>query len=120
MLAEAHMEAWAAAFLASDPHSGSRTPASVSTPSGPMADIQALWSGHALFDAASIVAPTLLVRGAWDSLCTDDDAARLLASIAAANKSDVKIDCATHLMHLEQQRGVLYERINAFLLQSLR
>jgi pimeloyl-ACP methyl ester carboxylesterase len=74
---------------------------------------------HASISPARVVAPTLLVRGEWDSLCTDDDAARLLAAIAAPHKGDAKIERATHLMHLEQQRGVLHDRVNAFLLRVL-
>jgi hypothetical protein len=50
------------------------------------------------------------VRGAWDSLCRDPDAAMLLsAAVAAPERSDRKLDDGTHLMHLENGRRMLYE-----------
>ena len=92
-----------------------RVPPSVATPTGPLADIGALWSGQALYDPSLVVAPTLLARGEWDSLCTDADAQRLLSALGAALKEDAKIERATHLMHLELQRTVLHDRVNRFL-----
>jgi alpha-beta hydrolase superfamily lysophospholipase len=115
VLSDAHYDAWSAAFLRSDPAAALRTPPAVRTPSGPAADIAALWSGRPLFDAARITAPTLLVRGRWDSVCDDADAQRLLAALGTADKADVCIERATHLMHLEQQRGALYDAVNRFL-----
>jgi pimeloyl-ACP methyl ester carboxylesterase len=114
-LSEAHFEAWGAAFLASDPRAAQRVPPSVITPTGPLADIGALWSGEELYDPSLVVAPTLLARGEWDSLCTDADAQRLLSALGAAVKEDAKIERATHLMHLELQRTVLHDRVNRFL-----
>lgn len=119
VLAEAHMQAWAQQYLASDPASGAREPPAVLTPAGPLADIAALWSGTLLYDPGRITVPTLLVRGEWDSLCTDADAQRLLASLAATIRRDVKIPRATHLMHLEQARPQLHEAVNQFLEEVL-
>jgi pimeloyl-ACP methyl ester carboxylesterase len=119
VLNEGHMQVWGAAFLASDPTSATRMPPSVTTPYGPVADIGALWSGKALYDLARVVAPTLIVRGAWDSLCTDADARRMLQGLAAPVKEDVKVPRATHLMHLEQQRVELYAQVNRFLQEVL-
>lgn len=120
VLDEAHMESWAAAFLASDPTSASRQPTSVMTPAGPLADVQRLWSGEALYDAARITAPTLLVRGEWDSSCNDADARHLLAGLTGARTvADVKLPHATHLMHLEHQRVALHAQVNRFLLKVL-
>jgi alpha-beta hydrolase superfamily lysophospholipase len=59
--------------------------------------------------------PTLLIRGEWDSVCDDRDAAHLLKNIGASDKSDVKIPYATHLMHLESQRVALHNAVNQFL-----
>jgi pimeloyl-ACP methyl ester carboxylesterase len=115
VLSESHFQIWAAQFLASDPESGTRTPAAVLTPFGPIADLTALWSGQTLYDASKIVAPTLLIRGAWDSLCTDADAQRTTAQLSQINKTDKKIERATHLMHLESQRTQLYSEVNQFL-----
>lgn len=119
VLNEGHMQAWAAAFLDSDPASATRVPPSVTTPYGPVADIGALWSGRALYDPARVLAPTLIVRGTWDSLCTDADALRLLQGLGAPVKEDVKVSRATHLMHLEQQRVELYAQVNHFLQKVL-
>jgi len=115
VLSEVHFETWGAAYLATDPLAVHRIPPAVSTPYGPVADIGAMWSGQQLYDPSRIVAPTLLVRGEWDSLCADADAQRLLAALGTADKDDVKIERATHLMHLELQRTVLHDRVNRFL-----
>ncbi len=120
VLSDAHMQAWGTAFLASEPGAASRTLPAVNTPYGPVTDIHAMWSGEALYEPSRIVAPTLLVRGEWDSLCNDADAARLMDALGAQVKADVKIERATHLMHLEQQRGVLYDQVNRFLSRVLK
>lgn len=115
VLDEAHFLAWGAEYLASDATSAQRVPPSVVTPSGPLADIAALWSGQSLYDPRSIVAPTLLARGAWDALCTDADADDLLGAVASRHKQDTKIERGTHLLHLESQRTALHARVNLFL-----
>jgi len=120
VLSEAHVQRWSELFLASDPTSATRSPPSVMTPCGPLADIAALWSGHAWYDPARIAAPTLLVRGEWDSVCNDDDAARLMSQLGTPLRRDVKIARATHLMHLEAQRVELHAQVNRFLPEVLR
>lgn len=120
VLSEAHFQAWGAAYLATDLHAGERVPASVMTPYGPVADIVALWSGQPLYDPSLVKAPALVVRGEWDSLCNDADASRLLAGLGSRDKADVRIERATHLMHLESQRAVLYDRVNTFLARTMK
>lgn len=115
VLNEVQFQQWATSFLATDKSSAERSPPSVMTPFGPVADIMAMWSGQRLYDATLVKAPTLLVRGAWDSLCTDADASTLIAELGAMKKTDVKIDRATHLMHLETERIKLYQEVNHFL-----
>ena len=115
VLSEAHFQTWGEAYLATDPTSHTRNPPSVWTPAGPGADVQAWWSGDWLYDPACVEAPTLLVRGAWDSLCTDTDAMTLLNALGSVHRSDCKIARATHLMHLESQRHLLYRHTNEFL-----
>jgi alpha-beta hydrolase superfamily lysophospholipase len=117
-LSEAHFQAWSEAFLATDPAAASRTPPAVRTPCGPQLDWCALQSGQALYDPAGIAVPTLLVRGEWDSVCDDADASRLLSVIASTDKHYASIPKATHLMHLEAGRSLLYNAVNAFLLRS--
>jgi alpha-beta hydrolase superfamily lysophospholipase len=119
VLGEAHFQAWGAAFLATDSQACVRQPPSVMTPYGPAADVSALWSGEKLYNPSGIVAPTLLVRGEWDSVCSDADARNLLHELGSVDKTDVKIVRATHLMHLESQRGVLYNAVNTFLQRTM-
>ncbi|MDR3469804.1 MAG: alpha/beta hydrolase [Xanthobacteraceae bacterium] len=107
--------AWAQRYLDSDPTSRSRTPPSVKTPNGPVADIAAAWAGRLAYDPARIQAPVAVIRGAWDSLCTDADAAWLHAALSSTTMRDVTVPRGTHLMHLERGRHALYDAANAFL-----
>ena len=110
-------ERWGPAYLASDPESGARTPPAVKIPSGPTADVRDAWSGALPYDPAKITAPTLIVRGEWDSVSNDEDACWLFDALAGAPlKHDVKIGAATHLMHLEEGRFELYDATRSFLL----
>jgi pimeloyl-ACP methyl ester carboxylesterase len=116
VLSETHFAAWAPAYLASDPASAGREPPGVAVPGGPAADIADAWSGRLAYDPARIVAPVCILRGAWDSLCTDADAAWLFDACAAtALKRDVKLSHGTHLMHLEAGREALYQAAITFL-----
>lgn len=110
-MSEAHFQAWSAAFLATDPHAGERMPPAVLSPAGPQRDVRALFSGQALYGAVDV--PILLVRGEWDRACDAADMDRLQASMAKAVQ--VAIPGATHLMHLETARVLLYNAVNTFL-----
>jgi alpha-beta hydrolase superfamily lysophospholipase len=92
----------------------------VLTPSGPKMDIAAAWSGQWLYDARAIKCPSLVVRGEWDSVSNDEDAATLIDALGSPVKEDVRIPSATHLMHLETARVQLYDRVNEFLLHASR
>ncbi|WP_253713055.1 alpha/beta hydrolase [Bradyrhizobium sp. WD16] len=116
VLAEADLPSWNATYLASDEDGLTRSPPAVKTPTGPAADIMAAWSGKLGYNPAAVTVPIAIVRGEWDSLCTDADAASLRASLGSGPDSiDVKIPQGTHLMHLEQARAALYGAANAFL-----
>jgi pimeloyl-ACP methyl ester carboxylesterase len=116
VLLDRHFAEWSALYLNSDPSSGTHTPPSVRTPNGPVADISAAWSGSLAYDPALIKSSVAIIRGEWDSLCRDADAAWLLSALTSApRKSDVKIAKATHLMHLENARGDLYREVTNFL-----
>lgn len=116
VLAKRHFDLWAEAYLASDPESARRNPPAVSVPSGPVADIRDAWSGELPYDPTRIQAPTLIVRGEWDSLCSDSDAHWLFNALTnASRKHDIKIAGATHLMHLEKGRHELHEVTRCFL-----
>jgi pimeloyl-ACP methyl ester carboxylesterase len=116
-----HFEQWVAAYLATYAASAPRAPRSVKMPTGPIADIAAAWNGALAYDPSQITAPVAIVRGAWDSLTTDADARWLFDGLTAARaRRDLKIDRATHLMHLEKQRFALYAQTTAFLREELR
>lgn len=116
VLIEEDFPAWVDLYLKADKTSASRTPASVKTPNGPVADLMSAWSGAMPFDPARITAPTLIVRGEWDSVSNDNDVAWLKNALTSAPEvRDVKIPKATHLMHLERGREALYAASIRFL-----
>jgi pimeloyl-ACP methyl ester carboxylesterase len=103
---------WAPAYLASDPGAAARTPPAVRVPYGPAADNIEARAGQLAWDPARLTRPLSIVRGAWDSLCLDSDAAMILdAATAAPSRVDRKLDAGTHLMHLETGRHALYEAV---------
>lgn len=68
------------------------------------------------YDPARVRAPTLVVRGAWDSITRDADAAWLKGALSGSPLvRDVVVPRATHLMHLERGRSDLYAATEAFL-----
>lgn len=115
-VSEAELERWVAAYLDSDPDSAQRTPRAVKVPGGPIADIEACDRGEALVDSGRIRQPTLIVRGEWDHVTGDADAARLFAALThAADKRDVKIAGGNHWLHLQPQRRALWAETLSFL-----
>ena len=106
----------AAAYVATDPTSSSRSPASVRFPSGRDADAADAWAGSLPYDPAKVTAPVLIIRGEWDPITTDADARRLFDALSAAPvKHDVKISRATHVMQFESARSQLYDEVAMFL-----
>ena len=120
VLIDEDLRYWGPAYLATDPESSSREPPSVKIPSGPQADILAARSGRLPYKPEAVVAPTLIVRGAWDSVSNDEDADWLLSRIAAPIRKDVEIAKGTHLMHLEHSRDALFATVRAFLDEVVR
>jgi pimeloyl-ACP methyl ester carboxylesterase len=116
VLCRRHFVAWGERYLDSDPASRSRAPAAVRTPSGAFQDIFDAWAGTLAYDPAQVRAPVAIIRGEWDSMCTDVDARWLMESFANAPlRRDIKIGRATHLMHLESGRFALYRETETFL-----
>lgn len=115
VLSRRHFGEWGERYLDSDQTSRLRTPPSVKTPSGPWYDIGRAWAGDFPYDPAQVHAPVAIVRGEWDSMCTDHDAAWLFNRFASPIRRDVKISRATHLMHLEANRRALHRETLTFL-----
>jgi len=116
LLFEDEFPRWAETYLDSDPGSRDRAPPAVKTPSGPIADIMAAWSGRLAYDPAALRSPVAIIHGAWDSLSTDADAAWLRAALTASPEVHaISVPRATHLMHLEQGRDGLFKATTAFL-----
>jgi pimeloyl-ACP methyl ester carboxylesterase len=116
VLSKRHFEDWGERYLDVDPESRGRAPAAVKVPSGAFQDIYDAWAGGLPYDPALVRAPVAIIRGAWDSYCTDDDARGLFDTLKASPvRRDVKISRATHLMHLEASRYALYREAEAFL-----
>jgi pimeloyl-ACP methyl ester carboxylesterase len=113
VLSKRHFDEWGQAYLDSDPESRDRDPEAVKTPSGAFQDIFDAWAGTLSYDPGLIQAPVAIIRGEWDGMCTDADAAWLRD--AMHDTRDVKIPRATHLMHLEENRYALYRQTEKFL-----
>jgi pimeloyl-ACP methyl ester carboxylesterase len=109
VLLEPELASWGPAYLDSDPGARTRMPPAVRVPGGPRADIMAAHTGELAYDPGGVHAPTLIVRGAWDHLCGDADAAWLLAALGSREKADLVVPAATHLMHLERGREGLFK-----------
>jgi pimeloyl-ACP methyl ester carboxylesterase len=113
VLSRRHFDEWGETYLDSDPASRDRDPPSVRTPSGAFQDIFDAWAGSFSYDPGLIRAPVAIIRGAWDSMCTDADTAWLLDTLPDGRA--IKIPRATDLMHLEENRYALYRATEDFL-----
>ena len=116
VLSRRHFDEWGQLYLDTDPQSRTRSPAAVKTPSGAFQDIYDAWAGELAYEPRLIRAPVAIVRGEWDGMCTDADAAWLFKALSASpRRRDIKIGRATHLMHLEENRFALYREAECFL-----
>jgi pimeloyl-ACP methyl ester carboxylesterase len=116
VLSKRLFDEWGERYLDIDPESRGRSPASVKTPSGAFQDIFDAWNGELAYDPGLIRAPIAIIRGEWDSYCTDEDARWLFEAMRASPiRRDTKISRATHLMHLEENRYALYREATTFL-----
>jgi pimeloyl-ACP methyl ester carboxylesterase len=120
VLAEPMLAQWGPTWLATDVKSGSRNPPAVKVPGGFAVDVDLLWSGVDVYDPASISAPTLLVRGEWDSACTHADAIYLQSRMKTNMLALATIPNSGHLAHLEASRPLLWAATNEFLLGATR
>lgn len=107
------------AALASDPTSGTRSPASFRAPSGAMEDSFYLATGRQLWDASMLTARTLILRSEYDFWSRRGDVALLREHLVHARAArSVELTGATHYAHLdrtERGRGQFLEEVTAFL-----
>jgi pimeloyl-ACP methyl ester carboxylesterase len=116
VLHERDFERWASGYLGSEPQPIVAGAPAVRTPAGPVVDILAAWGGELPYDPARIPAPLCVIRGEWDSLCTDADARWLWEALAGSPlKREIKLGKGTHLLHLQEGRRALYRETLAFL-----
>lgn len=116
VLSDRDFKRWAESYLASEPQGQTDSPGTVRTPTGPPFDMATAWGGELPYDPGLIRAPLCVIRGEWDSLCTDADARRLWDSLTAVPiKRDIKLSSSTHLLHLEEGRHALHHETVTFL-----
>ena len=120
VLSRAHFDDWAPKWLATDPSHMERSPASVQVPCHAYNDLAAAWSGHLAYNPAHLAFPTLIIRGAWDSVCDTDDVAWFRDRVPAPLFHEATIARGTHLLHLEANRFALYAACEDFIRQQLR
>jgi pimeloyl-ACP methyl ester carboxylesterase len=113
-------DAWVVAYIASDLTSNERTPPSARAPAGPDVDFDAAWNGHFPYDPAIVRAPTMIVRGEWDTITRDADAAWLVKAMrnVPGGVYDLKLPRGAHRMHLEENRQALFDAVGAFLAEQ--
>jgi pimeloyl-ACP methyl ester carboxylesterase len=116
VLSRLHFESWGAAYLDSDSEARTRAPAGVKVPAGPSSEIIKAWHGELPYEPSDLHAPVAIIRGEWDSLLPDEDAAWLFGALTHSRvKRDIKISRGTHLMHLESMRLALWNESIGFL-----
>jgi pimeloyl-ACP methyl ester carboxylesterase len=121
-IAKEIFDLWAQDYLSTDPASASNAPPSVRVPSGPQADIDASWSGGFPYDPSRVTVPTWLVRGAWDAVTKDADAAWLRARLSnvPGGAHDIVLPRGAHRMHLETNRQALFDAVGSFLAETVQ
>ena len=109
-------EAWIKAYLATDPQSANRNPASVRIPTGlfaAFADMRRL--GQLPYDPHKITTPVLLIQGEWDAVSPPAAGLWLYERLGSPLKRFVIISQAGHRAHLERNRCQLYQETQGFL-----
>lgn len=111
-------KAYAAAALASDSTSGTRTPPSFRSPCGALEDSFYLAVGRQLWDASLIMAPTLVLASELDFWSRVEDRELLRSHLVHAPRVKIVVlKGATHFVHLDRPahgRAQLLEEIVRF------
>jgi len=112
-------DAYVREALASDPAATTNEPPAFRAPSGAMEDSYYLATGRQLWDAASITAHVLVVRGEFDFWSRPADVEHLESQLVRAGSvRTLTLANATHFLHLdrsERGRDALIEEVVALL-----
>jgi len=102
--------------LATDPTSNTRNPPSLRAPNGVLEDSFYQATGHPLWHAANIYAPTLVIAGAFDTWSFPEDREGLMRDLVHAPvKRSVLIPNATHFVLFEKARNEFFGEILKFM-----
>jgi pimeloyl-ACP methyl ester carboxylesterase len=104
------MERVASTFLAADPHPP--RDGTVRRPNGPLVDLFEIWHARPVYDGSGIEAPTLVIRGEYDSFADPGLIDRLPNS---CGRREVIVGDATHYLLYERARTELYAALDDFL-----
>ncbi|HYS07091.1 MAG TPA: alpha/beta hydrolase [Myxococcales bacterium] len=109
-------DAFNQAALATDPTSATRTPPALRAPNGVLEDSFYQATGRPLWNAGSILVPTLVIAGEDDTWSFPHDREGLMRDLTNAPvKRHVTIPHATHFVLFEKQRFKFFEEIESFL-----
>ena len=109
-------DAFNQAALATDPTSGTRNPPALRAPNGVLEDSFYQATGRPLWNAGSILVPTLVIAGEDDTWSFPHDREGLMRDLTNAPvKRHVTIPHATHFVLFEKQRFKFFEEIESFL-----
>ena len=112
-------DAFANEALATDPTSGSRTPASLRAPNGVLEDSFMQATGRRIWNASSIYVPTLVIGGDFDTWSYQEDRELLMRDLTNAPvKKNVVMKNATHFVLFEKQRFDFFNEIAGFLKEN--
>jgi pimeloyl-ACP methyl ester carboxylesterase len=115
------VDAFNDAALATDPTSRTRNPPSLRAPNGVLEDSFMQATGRGLWNASSILAPTLVIAGEFDTWSYPEDREGLMRDLVhAASKKSVLIKDATHFVLFEKNRIQLYDAVLQFLKDAPR
>jgi pimeloyl-ACP methyl ester carboxylesterase len=111
MIIPGALEAFTNAMLASDPKSG-ELGGTVRVPVGRRVD---LLRAKPQFEAAKITVPTLIIRGAFDTLSTQTDSQFLIKELGSEVKQYVEIPNASHQIQYLKANTQFFKAIKNFL-----
>lgn len=103
------LAAWFERMLADEPGQAVRAP------NGVLLDLWQIFSGRALYDAAALRRPTLVIRGGADTTATRADGLALFDALGSPHRQYAELAEASHFALLEHRRSVLHDQVEAFL-----